>query len=326
MLSIVVPIYNVEQYLPKCIDSLLGQTWKDIEIILVDDGSPDNCGKICDDYRYKDSRIKVIHKENGGLVSAWTRGVTEATGDYVGFVDSDDYCDSDYFDKIMSAILGNHADIGIGGYVEEKPKHNEEHKVGSHLLNEGLYNGEKLETIKKDFFRRRGQIIYARWLHVMKRSLVVDNLHLVDLNIKVGEDIGIALATLFDAKSIVLVSTTGYHYVWRESSLLHKFSDTEIDNYTRLCKNIEMISNGKGYDSYLHREFAAQMTLVISKILGADLMCAEKLDYLKRFRENEFVKRVFEKKDYGKCSWKRKTVLWLFENRRYRILTLLPVC
>lgn len=325
MLSIVVPIYNVEKYLPKCIDSLLVQTWRDLEIILVDDGSPDNCGKICDDYRYKDSRIKVIHKENGGLVSAWTRGVMEATGEYVGFVDSDDYCDLDYFNKIMTAILDSHADIGIGGYVEEKPQRNEEHWIGSYILKEGVYDGEKLETIKRDFFRCRGQIIYARWLHVMKRNLIVDNLNLVDLNIKVGEDVGIALATIFDAQRMVLVPTIGYHYVWRESSLLHKFSDAEIDNYTRLCKNIEMISNSKGYNTYLQREFAAQMTLVISKILRAELTFVEKLDYLKRFRENRFVKWVFEKKDYGKCSWKRKAVLWLFANRRYRTLTLLPV-
>ena len=88
-ISIIVPIYKVEKYINKCIDSILNQTYKNIEVILVDDGSPDNCGKICDKYLLKDDRIKVIHKENGGLSSARNAGLDIATGDYIGFVDSE---------------------------------------------------------------------------------------------------------------------------------------------------------------------------------------------------------------------------------------------
>ena len=93
--SIIVPVYKVEKYLRKCIDSIINQTLKDIEIILVDDGSPDNCGKICDEYAAKDTRIKVIHKENGGLSSARNAGMEVAEGEYIGFVDSDDWIESD---------------------------------------------------------------------------------------------------------------------------------------------------------------------------------------------------------------------------------------
>ena len=90
MISIIVPVYKVEEYLRRCIDSILSQTYKDFELILVDDGSPDNCGAICDEYAQKDSRITVIHKENGGLSSARNAGLEIAKGDYIGFVDSDD--------------------------------------------------------------------------------------------------------------------------------------------------------------------------------------------------------------------------------------------
>ena len=90
-ISIIVPIYNVEKYIRKCIESIINQTYRNIEIILVDDGSPDNCGKICDEYAKKDSRVKVIHKKNGGLSDARNKGTEVATGEYIMYVDSDDY-------------------------------------------------------------------------------------------------------------------------------------------------------------------------------------------------------------------------------------------
>ena len=95
-LSIIVPVYNVEQYLDKCIKSILNQTFKDFELILVDDGSIDNSGEICDEYAKKDSRVKVIHKKNGGLAAARNTGLIIARGDYVGFVDSDDWIEPRY--------------------------------------------------------------------------------------------------------------------------------------------------------------------------------------------------------------------------------------
>ena len=98
LISVIVPVYKVEEYLHKCVDSILAQTYTNLEIILVDDGSPDNCGKICDEYAEKDSRIKVIHQENGGLSAARNTGLDIATGNYIGFVDSDDYIDPDYIE------------------------------------------------------------------------------------------------------------------------------------------------------------------------------------------------------------------------------------
>ena len=94
-LSIIVPVYKVEQYINKCIDSILNQTFTDFELILVDDGSPDNCGKICDEYAQKDERVRVIHKENGGVSSARNLGIDEAKGEYVSFIDPDDWIDLD---------------------------------------------------------------------------------------------------------------------------------------------------------------------------------------------------------------------------------------
>lgn len=103
-LSVIVPIYNVEPYLRQCLDSIVNQTYRNLEIILVDDGSPDNCGAICDEYAEKDERIFVVHKQNGGLSAARNDGIARATGEWITFVDSDDWCDTDYYEQLFKAL------------------------------------------------------------------------------------------------------------------------------------------------------------------------------------------------------------------------------
>ena len=115
-ISVIVPIYKVEQYLPRCIDSILAQTFTDFELILVDDGSPDNCGAICDEYAAKDSRIRVIHKENQGLVAARNAGIDASSGEWIAFVDSDDWIHKDYLKILYSGAL-DETEIVICGCV-----------------------------------------------------------------------------------------------------------------------------------------------------------------------------------------------------------------
>ena len=117
LISIIIPVYNVEKYLRKCIDSVLEQTYKNIEVILVDDGSTDNCGKICDEYLLKDGRIKVIHKENGGLSDARNKGIDASNGKYIMFVDSDDYVDKDMIKLLYNSLINSGADMSICRFV-----------------------------------------------------------------------------------------------------------------------------------------------------------------------------------------------------------------
>ena len=116
MISIIVPIYNVEKYLPQCVESLINQNYRDIEIILVDDGSPDKCPEICDAYARKDDRICVIHKQNGGESSARNAGLRASTGEYIGFVDPDDWVAPEMYEKMLQAINENQADLVVCGY------------------------------------------------------------------------------------------------------------------------------------------------------------------------------------------------------------------
>ena len=116
LISVVVPIYNVENYIKKCVDSILSQTYKNLEIILVDDGSPDNCPQICDEYAQKDNRIKVIHKENGGLSDARNAGIDISKGKFITFIDSDDYIEKDYVEVLYNSIKENASDMAIGSH------------------------------------------------------------------------------------------------------------------------------------------------------------------------------------------------------------------
>jgi len=113
LISIIVPVYKVEKYLSDCIDSVINQTYKNLEIILIDDGSPDNCGKICDEYAKQDNRIKVIHKENGGLSSARNAGLDVAKGEYISFIDSDDAISFDFIQRLYGLCLKNQVDISV---------------------------------------------------------------------------------------------------------------------------------------------------------------------------------------------------------------------
>ena len=129
LISIIVPVYNVEKYIHECVDSIINQTYKNIEIILVDDGSPDNCGKICDEYAKKDNRIKVIHKPNGGLSDARNHGIDVANGEWLMFIDSDDWIEPNMAEKLLHSALNNKADLAISSVIlfdEEKeyiPEH-----------------------------------------------------------------------------------------------------------------------------------------------------------------------------------------------------------
>ena len=118
LISVIVPIYKSEKYLEKCIESIIGQTYKNIEIILVDDGSEDRCGEICDAYSLKDNRIKVIHKKNGGISDARNAGLDIATGEYIGFVDSDDYIANDMLETLLGLSKQYMADISCVSYYE----------------------------------------------------------------------------------------------------------------------------------------------------------------------------------------------------------------
>lgn len=235
-ISIVVPVFNVKKYLHRCIDSLINQTFKNIEIILVDDGSTDGSGQICDDYEKIDHRISVIHKENGGLSSARLAGYKKATGKYIAFVDSDDYVDINMYEVLHRLILEHDSDICMCSYYTVR---NEEVKKISLPIKTGLYNDKKAiqEIIMKMAGRKswddEDYLTGFMWLKLYRRSLIqVD--WFVSEREYFAEDVIFNLQAFSAANSINVLNECFYYYIFHPSSLSNTYRANRWEMLYRL--------------------------------------------------------------------------------------------
>ena len=212
LVSIIVPIYKVEEYLRQCIDTILSQSYTNIEVILVDDGSPDQCPSICDEYQQQDSRIKVIHKENGGLSDARNAGINIATGDWICFVDSDDYIHGNYIENLLNSVLENECEIGVCDYLEFKTNEDLQEMVHSDLnvkleKNEALYRLLSLGGTK----------YIVAWNKIYKRDLFSDIRYPKGF---LFEDELTTYKLIFKAKNIAVNSDKLYFYRQRANSII----------------------------------------------------------------------------------------------------------
>lgn len=229
--SIIVPVYNTEMYLRQCMNSILSQTLKDIEIICVDDGSADSCPQICDEYKRKDSRIKVIHKENGGLVSARKAGLAIATGEYIGYVDSDDWIEPDMYERLFTVLTNENVDIAMCGRYEDTE---ENRRAVYHGFDEGRY--DKAELIKRIYpnmivnekFFEWG-IFPSVWDKLFRRNCLESFQMSVDERITMGEDAACVYPCLLQADSIYILHECLYHYRQTASSMVKNISDTVLE-------------------------------------------------------------------------------------------------
>ena len=210
MISVIVPVYKVEKYLRQCLDSLINQTYRNIEIILVDDGSPDNCGSICDAYAMADDRIKVIHKPNGGRGSARNAGMDIATGDYLAFVDSDDWLDLDTFEVWHKIAAETGADIVEGSYRHYRPwKPEAPIQESPNTLTTTTYTGaEALERLYAST-TAFSDIAIMIWNKLYKASILKKLRFLENC---MNEDVGFVPQALYAAKKVVKYDRSFYTY------------------------------------------------------------------------------------------------------------------
>ena len=219
LVSIIVPVYNVEQWLPRCVDSLIAQTYKNLEIILVDDGSADNSGKICDEYAEKDDRIVVIHKDNGGLSSARNAGLEVAKGNYISFVDSDDWVSLLFIENLYVALKENNCEISECNYVKTSgiDCQNDEFQPGivvassevavNSVIDDGVFS-----------------VIVCNKLY--KKSLITVSFEEGRLH----EDTFWAHQIVANCKQIVKINDCLYYYYQRENSIMgSSYSEKRLD-------------------------------------------------------------------------------------------------
>lgn len=264
-ISVVIPIYKVEPYLRQCLDSILGQTLRDLEVIAVDDGSPDGCGAICEEYAARDSRVRVIHKPNGGLVSAWTAGAAASTAPYIGFVDGDDWLDPSFYQDLYDALTASGADVVVGERSEDREGYP---PVPSHRAATVTYEGpEGIRLLLEKFFtaflhtdRATLPITYSRCDKLYRRELILANWKYYNERVSLDEDRIDNSAILSDCRKVLVLSNTGkYHYRIAGGTMSHAYDERLINTLAELYGSLAAVARDKGID----------MGLVLTYIGGA---------------------------------------------------------
>lgn len=223
LISIIIPVYKVERFLPKCLDSIIIQTYFNLDIILIDDGSPDNCGKICDEYAFRDKRITVIHKKNEGVVQARITGFGVCKGEYILFVDADDYISKDAIEILVKNALQYNADLVVASHYIENSNNVE---IDKRTIHQGLYNKEEITDLLKNKFLfdgtlgRSGFPLYL-WGKLFKKDSLLGKLE-KGKGISFAEDIITVFATIKEIKSMVVVKEPIYYYVSHEDQITKK--------------------------------------------------------------------------------------------------------
>ena len=272
-ISIIIPVYNVEPYIRKCLNSVVNQTYTNLEILLIDDGSTDNSGKICDEYAQNDNRIKVFHKNNGGVSSAKNVGLKHITGKYVGFVDSDDWIEPDMYETMYNALKSENVTVNVAGYfkdtaLESAPVTNMECIPAGIISTRNML----LYPLKRDY--------YMGFCGYMCNKLFLADIFLkndlkFDENIRYGEDV------LFYTRTVLAGKCTGtyidkplYHYYQRDDSAAHSKSIGVKMDILTAYKKIEELLNNNGYSdiSFWARGFYCYHASIVAEIAKSNLL------------------------------------------------------
>ena len=244
LISVIIPAYNVEQYIARCLDSVRSQTYRNIEIIVIDDGSEDGTKAICDEYAAIDSRIRVVHKKNAGVAAARNDALDMASGDMIAFADADDYMETDMLEKLYIVMTENMADMVSCGYYEEYPDH-----VYEHGKDCGTVVFDKFQAYE-DYLNMGGRIGAGLWNKLI-RSDAIKDLRFKDY--KMGEDVELLFRIVGLCNKVVCIDYEGYHYIHREGSATR--IGFGLDNLNILSVVNEMLE----YIKREHPELSARM-------------------------------------------------------------------
>lgn len=310
-LSIIVPCYNVEDYLSRCMDSLLNQTLRDIEIILVDDGSSDKCPFLCDEYAVRDKRVKVIHKTNAGLGYARNSGLEIATGEYVAFVDSDDFVDFYMYETLYNEALVSNADVVFCNFNTERPQGvwNESNEV---VVREE-WTGNSVKNFMLDMVASTPHIRYERrfqmsvWHGVYRKEIIDRNIIRFHSEREVSsEDFPFQMEFLLRAKKVVFIPQTFYYYCQNKSSLTHTFNPDSFRRIRNLYHIMcEQLCDIEGAQVRLDRFYIGYVRKQIMLMVKADY--SDSMNMLSLVMDDKVwkdIKRRFPMKElpiYSKC-------------------------
>lgn len=247
--SLIIPVYNVEKYIHQCLDSAINQTLDDIQIVLVDDGSPDNCPEILDKYASNDSRITVLHKQNGGVSAARNDGIEKATGEYIFFCDSDDFLEANALELMYNKALETGADIVISDFRETtglyKKMFSNEFTTRDtdtlQVLQNSVFPKGRSRLKSREF--QWGYCLGAPWHHLIRKTLIDKNQLKFDPYLRGMFDDGVFMLEVFQhAKCVSYISQVTYNYRIVEGSLTHRFNPNILNTYARIYERIDAFS------------------------------------------------------------------------------------
>lgn len=282
-ISIIVPVYNSRKYLEQSIDSILQQTYDNIELLLIDDESSDGSGEICDRYAKQDSRVKVIHRKNGGCTAASLTGLKAASGDYYMFVDSDDYVEAETLLEMSRLLTGKKGEIVCCNHILEKSRQT---IPAICLAKPGVYEGEKLQKqIKAGLLGNEQRILpFSRCMKLYEKSVFEGNEQYCDTAIYMGEDFNLVYPALLDCSRLVIMEDAlFYHYRFVEDSMVHRYDPNMLESVERVKNLWQRVSAGKGITDNteaIDREYCLMLILVMKN----ELRNPDK-NYLKRTQE-----------------------------------------
>lgn len=329
--SIVIPVYNMEKYLERCMESVLAQSLEDVEIILVDDGGSDKSPAMCDDYAVRDTRVRVIHKPNGGLTSAWKRGSLEATGEYIGYVDSDDFIEKEMYERMYERGVKTDADIvccGLTHVYEDDPgrKWTEQMEFATDSLKKEELSELVYPTLINDgsFFGRRLQP--NRVTKLVKADLVKKNLDLCADEVSIGEDYQFSLCMFLDAGRVEIIRDYfPYYYYMNGASMTMRHDKAYPDKIRIMRENLCRISDVKQvYDlkPQICNDYVSLLVLHTKSIVFKQ----KKTPYrnlkaeMKEVLSRADVKEALATYDMPRLSFAEKVFLLLMKHRMYAVI------
>lgn len=296
-ISVIVPIYNVEYYIERCLKSVINQTYKNLDIILIDDGSTDNSGKICDLWKEKDQRIRVYHTENYGVSHARNEGLKHIRGHFVSFIDADDWIDTDMFEKLINKMVENHSEVGACGY---KLEYNGFTEINLKRTKCCTFSREDATQLIFSYENNRipKVISWELWDKIFSRN-VIQNLRF-DESIHVGEDMLFSWQALKHSRNIAYIPLYAYHYFMRPQSAMHQVVSIKSLSVLKAVRIILQDTNDESYsiqkiirDHYLrigarhsrdilrlHAYQFKEEVLFFQKYLRKNLFYALKLPYV----------------------------------------------
>jgi len=326
--SIIIPVYKVpERYLRKCIESATNQTYKNIEILLIDDGSPDECGKICDEYAKNNNTVKVIHKINQGLSAARNSGFLAATGKWITFLDGDDWIENDTCEKVLQEIQNNNIEVCMFGVYRDYGNNSKEMKYI--YENKKIYRGKECKKLQEDIldFEKNISCAYAKFF---KREYLIKEGILHNENLKQGaEGIEFNLRAFENINSALFIKEYFYHYIYNDNSI--SANSSEENNYLVLkCFETmkQYILTSENKERLLERFWKRMQYVIITTAISGYFNPKNKEKYkekkkkFRKFLENELVKEVLLKINLKEMNFSRKIILLSIKYKQFWIIYL----